>query len=95
MTTTPPPTTRPPPTQTTRKPDTSAAVIRDLYASVGKELADLERVLGNGLTANLIHRYRLIQFAASIQTAARRAATHEVLTQLSREVRALRDAGAP
>ncbi len=72
------------------KPDTSAAGISTLYKAVGAELAGLERAIGRNLTADLVRRYRMLMLPPMVQTPARRTAAHEVLTQLRRDIAALR-----
>lgn len=75
------------------KPDTSTVAITTLYRAVGTELAQLQRAVGNSLTSDLTRRYRMLSLPAAVQSAPRRAAAHEVLTQLRRDIRALREPG--
>ncbi len=75
------------------RPDTSAQAITALYRTVGTELARLQRAVGTSLTADLSRRYRMLLLASALQSAPRRAAAHEVLAQLRRDIKALQDAG--
>ncbi|MBA2540286.1 MAG: hypothetical protein H0V17_11665 [Deltaproteobacteria bacterium] len=70
--------------------DTSPAALMKLYAAVGKELDDLRRLVGANLSSDLLRRYRLIYLASALQTQARRTATHNLLTQIQSEARAMR-----
>lgn len=70
--------------------DTSEAAISTLYKTVGTELVALERAVGRNLTADLARRYRMLMLQPMLQTPARRTAAHEVLTQLRRDIAALR-----